>query len=124
MRRGIYVVGDPYLFFDTECGINYLNTRIKNQDRYDLSSSFRTIFTHYTGKRIVTDGVEKYQMDSGWFGILPVSMLRIDGLYSPEDVIESRGMRLVKFPLSFAPKIERDKWNFDWLEINFRNARR
>ena len=92
MRRGIYVVGDPYLFFDTEGGINYLKTRINNQERYKLDSSFRTVFAHYTGKRIITDGIEKYHIDSGWFGILPVSMLRIDGLYSPEDVRESRGV--------------------------------
>lgn len=108
MRRGIYVVGDPYHFFDTKDGILRLEKMIAIQ---------KVVFIKEVGEVKIKDNFgTEYWLDSGWFGIIPVPYLKIDSLYSIKDVREIKGMRLTQFNRTFYPEFDGEKFKFGRLE--------
>lgn len=123
LKKGKYYVGDPCYIFKE----NWI--KVLHDTHYFDDGEIVKVFNEdcIAGGTAFSDGMyldnynREYYVDAGLLGVLPVSLLLIDNLYTVEEIEKAEGMHIIEFKNDFEVSIDNGIFKFDTIIIDTLN---
>ncbi len=123
LKKGKYYVGDPCYIFGKSWD------KVLNDTDYFDNGEIVKVFskdcivggTAY-GDGIYTDNFgREYNVDAGLIGVLPVSLISIDKIYTIKQIEKHKGMHIIDFKEAFEVSISGGIFEFGDIKIDTTN---